>query len=197
MPGDESKHPEGASCTPRESSRKPEPSSEANTSTVGSSSRDITSKSTHPSPGRTISPRRPSQEPEFWISDDKPMQLGEVQEFSITVKRTSDPAPKDYTRIWLYEWVAGLDKFAPTHPQKLWGTVMQPWNGGRSVKFDDLALLSDGLFRVRVDIMQYNGGAGKDIIVQTLFSENIHMKFPELDVYVPEDEDSNEVSKGK
>ncbi|KAI1136037.1 hypothetical protein F5Y05DRAFT_415634 [Hypoxylon sp. FL0543] len=141
-----------------------------------------------------------SEEPEFWISDNKPMDLSyRGAKLSMTVKRSSDPAPRDYARIWLYHWVAELARFAPAAHQQLVGTVIQHWNGSRSVDFNGLQLWAEGQFRIRVDIMRYNGGTGQDIIIQTLFSEDIHREIPCVDTvtYHFYDEEDNEVPKNK
>ncbi|KAI1413206.1 hypothetical protein F5Y13DRAFT_189569 [Hypoxylon sp. FL1857] len=197
MPREKSKKNERSTRKDRGSSMNPERLHRAIPSTSGTSSRGSTSRSRHQYATRATSSRMLTQGPEFWISDDKTMHVGETQEFSIKVKRSSDPAPRDYARIWLYQRVVGLTKFAPAPPMKLYGTVIQHWNSSRSVKFHDLALLDDGVFRVRVDIMQYNGGADRDIVVQTLFSQDIHLELPQFDTYIPEGEEDDEPSRAK
>ncbi|KAI0150003.1 hypothetical protein F4776DRAFT_672130 [Hypoxylon sp. NC0597] len=117
-----------------------------------------------------------TQEPEFWISDDKPMQLTDKQKFSFRVQRsTTDPWARDYVRLRAYIWSREMRKFMLTSDSRLHGKRIQKWKDSRSINFEPLMMPYDGIYRIRVDIVRRDW-VGVETTLQTLFSKNIHVK---------------------
>ncbi|KAI2469760.1 hypothetical protein F4781DRAFT_442302 [Annulohypoxylon bovei var. microspora] len=127
--------------------------------------------------------------PEFWIYDNHRKNLEGNQEFTITVKRRSQQSDDgDYVRIQLLEWCTQHmpAQFAPTRPTKLVGSVTKRWYGNMSITFDDLAVACPGLYRLRVEVMRYRGGYGRDAVLETLISNDLD--WPDTDPFeMPDD----------
>ncbi|OTA68832.1 hypothetical protein K449DRAFT_429722 [Hypoxylon sp. EC38] len=159
------------------------------------SAQSSTSRSTHQSSTTATSSRMARQEPEFWISDDQPMQITDTQEFSIELKRTSEPGSRDYVRIWVYDWASGSGEFMP-HLTAFWGPNIRYWNHSRSIHLRKLKLLYDGIYRIQFEIKRHRW-IGDDTVVQTLFTQNIHVKsLPAYSDIYP-DKVENGTAKGK
>ncbi|KAI5864880.1 hypothetical protein GGS23DRAFT_562242 [Durotheca rogersii] len=126
----------------------------------------------------------------FWIEDDQPLSLKAGEQFSILVRRSSDPAPGEYARISLYyreEAVAAAAADgttpAPTPPahnfhqanpnQLLAPQTAQDWFGNRRVTFCPLEIVGSGVYTVRVDVMKSRGGPSRDKEVDRLYSQEI------------------------
>ncbi|KAI1209231.1 uncharacterized protein F4807DRAFT_460923 [Annulohypoxylon truncatum] len=124
------------------------------------------------------------EEPEFWIYDNYRKNLEGNQEFTITVKRRSEHfGEADYVKLVLLEpdesnWPG---EFFPADRQTQFaGTKRKRWNGCISITFDDLVMITPGVFRIQVEIMQYRGGSRRDILLDVLTSKDI--EFPEIAV---------------
>ncbi|KAI0882274.1 uncharacterized protein GGS22DRAFT_191443 [Annulohypoxylon maeteangense] len=122
----------------------------------------------------------PADAPEFYIYDNHRKNLEGNQEFTITVKRRSEFfGEADYVKIYLLEWdQEGSRGFVHCEQTRLAGTKKKRWNSRRSITFDDLAMVSAGLFRIEVEIWKYCGGQRHDIRLDTLISNDI--EFPEI-----------------
>ncbi|XDG08326.1 hypothetical protein ABKA04_007941 [Annulohypoxylon sp. FPYF3050] len=122
--------------------------------------------------------------PEFYIHDNHYKNLAGCQQFAITVKRRSQClGERDYVQLCLLEWsddegVSG--RYTKTRQTKLYGTTKKRWDGQKSITFDDLEMVSAGIFRIHAEVYRYRGGEGHDALLQTLISNDI--EFPEIEV---------------
>ncbi|OTA97032.1 hypothetical protein M434DRAFT_27105 [Hypoxylon sp. CO27-5] len=108
------------------------------------------------------------------------------------------PAHADhhYARIFYrVEAYHGCGKFMP-HSLAFRGPNTRSWNHNRSMHLRKLTLFHDGIYRIQFEIMRHRW-IGDDTVVQTLFTQNIHVKsLPAYSDIYP-DEVDNGTAKGK
>ncbi|KAI1091552.1 hypothetical protein F5B19DRAFT_458105 [Rostrohypoxylon terebratum] len=123
------------------------------------------------------------ERPEFYIHDNLHKNLDGNQQFTITVKRRSDSlSALDYVKIWLLEWddkAGAAGGFVKTRQTKLYGSKKKRWCDRKSITFDDLEMISPGVFRIQVEIYRHRGGTLNDALLETLISNDI--EFPEIE----------------